>query len=658
MAYERTEESPPKGVGGEFTPDPDISDDSSTSSSSNGTDTDSESGSVIYDEEADTTILPGDTQQTERPEQPEQSEQSERPDLPEHSENLGQPAENSTSHKRTNSRASETETYYSLDSGVPSTTFHSVRNAPTIGGASSYLDTNSNNISSQASSSRFPHKAGGTISSVKIISPEEIFQSNSFGYATDDNKSPISDIHQRYPGMPWPPAFHPSRSMSPYISQESLKKEVAQKQALDSKDNIFSNTRLESNDTKMIININTSSDIDKPLNPGKRMSISNSINSINAINDKNYKLIQKIDQGSQNTQDSVQNRRQTFGLNGDLPEETVNPLSQDLESNFRKSRRPTVGSAVNYYVNLENMQGFVGSAALAFASVPTPKILLRRGRSFIDNEFESIYPHSSAHSTPAAGVTFQREHTPKQIRKQRINALKYLIKEYAKLGLKYVLTLKGFAVTVYFLLVIAFGGMLFLLLCNAAPAMSREWGPDDKVHSPRQIWIEICSQILNGLFCITSLGLFPIRVRDLYLWIRGCYLGDIYCNSKILKIHSNWFWAGFTSNWKLLLVIVLYIMNSVFQVLLCFVMWNYTRFNRPSWTTGTLIAASFSCVIIAGIVMFLEARKIKMYCFQTGHVRQPGLSFNDSQLDNDKTETPTITTTPLPTSSLAVESTP
>lgn len=323
---------------------------------------------------------------------------------------------------------------------------------------------------------------------------------------------------------------------------------------------------------------------------------------------------------------------------GELPSANAAPETYEIDQEPQEAGRVWIrrhtSTAVNRYANLKNTPGFVGAAAIAFAAIPAPKSLMAAGHYFFENDSELFYTNNKSRSQPrptaAANVKFKHEHTMRQIFKRRRKAFCFLVKEYVKLFGKYVMTLKGFAVTLYFLLVIAFGGMLFLLLCNAAPAMSREWGPNDKEHSPRQIWIEIDSQILNALFSITGLGLFPIRMRDLYLWIRGRYLGDEKCNTRILKIHSKWFWSGFTSDWKLLTVILLYIFNSVFQVLMCFVMWNYNRFTRPPWTTGTLIAASFSCTIGAGIIMFLEAKRIDRYSFQTGKARIQGVPFDKS----------------------------
>lgn len=75
---------------------------------------------------------------------------------------------------------------------------------------------------------------------------------------------------------------------------------------------------------------------------------------------------------------------------------------------------------------------------------------------------------------------------------------------------KFFLTPTGFCITIYGLNVVAWGAMLFFLLSKAAPAMNHpENGDADS--SPRKTWIEIDSQILNALFCLTAWGLAPWR---------------------------------------------------------------------------------------------------------------------------------------------------
>ena len=78
----------------------------------------------------------------------------------------------------------------------------------------------------------------------------------------------------------------------------------------------------------------------------------------------------------------------------------------------------------------------------------------------------------------------------------------------------YFITPVGFLITIYSLNVVAWGGMLFLILCHATPAMAHPSWNDN--YSSAKIWLETDSQILNALFCVTGLGLIPWRFRDLY----------------------------------------------------------------------------------------------------------------------------------------------
>lgn len=130
----------------------------------------------------------------------------------------------------------------------------------------------------------------------------------------------------------------------------------------------------------------------------------------------------------------------------------------------------------------------------------------------------------------------------------------------------------GFLFTIYGLNVVAWGGMLFLLLCNASPAMCHAPVPRpsnqkhmsdvaalklpgpyyfncDDINSPRRVWIEIDSQILNALFCVTGLGLVPWRFRDLYYLLRWRLTSEksqgrerkMYGLRVLAGIHKNWF---------------------------------------------------------------------------------------------------------------------
>ena len=109
----------------------------------------------------------------------------------------------------------------------------------------------------------------------------------------------------------------------------------------------------------------------------------------------------------------------------------------------------------------------------------------------------------------------------------------------------------------YMLQVVAWGGMLFLLICNAAPAMCHP--SCDDLYSARKIWIEIDSQILNALFCVTGLGLLPWRGRDTWLLYKKNW-------PKLSKVHSGWYIDGVTKRALMYWVVILFLMNSIWQI--------------------------------------------------------------------------------------------
>ncbi|KAI4743268.1 hypothetical protein E4T50_06320 [Aureobasidium sp. EXF-12298] len=201
---------------------------------------------------------------------------------------------------------------------------------------------------------------------------------------------------------------------------------------------------------------------------------------------------------------------------------------------------------------------------------------------------------------------------------------------------KFILTPTGFFIAVYGLNVVAWGAMLFFLLLKAAPAMDH---PDDgdADSSPRKIWIEIDSQILNALFCVTGFGLAPWRFRDLY-WCACWRAGWGPDNGrsalkKLAKRNDDWFRMGArpgeehlederltfsgdhappTKPWKLDLVVWLIVLNTLFQVGMAFFMWHWNRIDRPSWGTGTFIGLGCGSSMFAGIISWWEGRKIKL----------------------------------------------
>ncbi|KAL8659542.1 MAG: hypothetical protein Q9226_000384, partial [Calogaya cf. arnoldii] len=112
---------------------------------------------------------------------------------------------------------------------------------------------------------------------------------------------------------------------------------------------------------------------------------------------------------------------------------------------------------------------------------------------------------------------------------------------------KFTITPLGFLIVLYGLNVVAWGGMLFLLLIGGGqqymcfPPGSHGEKDCNDLQAPRRIWIEIDSQILNALFCVTGFGLIPWRFRDFYYllkWRAGRKYDGL---RRLAGIHRSWF---------------------------------------------------------------------------------------------------------------------
>ncbi|KAH6880387.1 hypothetical protein B0T10DRAFT_143785 [Thelonectria olida] len=203
---------------------------------------------------------------------------------------------------------------------------------------------------------------------------------------------------------------------------------------------------------------------------------------------------------------------------------------------------------------------------------------------------------------------------------------------------KFFKTPSGFLITLYCLNIVGWGAMLFFLLLKAAPAMNHPSADSDD--SPRKKWLEIDSQILNALFCVTGFGLAPWRFRDLYWYMRSVHCKDKRAMLKLSEQNKSWFrppaWAtedqakgtdmtlGMTRSptftgekapptplWKLGFTIWMMVINTLLQVVLCYWMWAYNRFNRPGWATGTFIGLGCASGMFAGLMSWWEGRKCK-----------------------------------------------
>jgi len=148
-------------------------------------------------------------------------------------------------------------------------------------------------------------------------------------------------------------------------------------------------------------------------------------------------------------------------------------------------------------------------------------------------------------------------------------------------------------IIIYGLNVVAWGGMLFLILVGAA----NKTMPDKQT---RKIWIEIDSQILNALFCIPGLGLIPWRLRDLYQFYSKKH------RHEILHHHS------YTTNMLWIQIIIwTSIANSLFQIGMAVCMWSMNMYTRPPWLIGIFIGLGCCSGIFIGLTQFILGRKNK-----------------------------------------------
>lgn len=218
---------------------------------------------------------------------------------------------------------------------------------------------------------------------------------------------------------------------------------------------------------------------------------------------------------------------------------------------------------------------------------------------------------------------------------------------------KFVTTPFGFLLTIYALNIVAWGGMLFLILIRATPAMAHP--SYNSWQSGAKNWLEIDSQILNALFNVTGLGLIPWRFRDFYYLLQWRYRHNEDALRKLAGIHRGWFRLQGSQDlpidynpktdsipsgvldsalclpvslspdppltgerapptakyWKLDFVIWAFVWNTLFQIVLNGLMWGLNKHNRPGWSVGLFI--SFACIIASagGWVIYKEGSRVK-----------------------------------------------
>lgn len=205
----------------------------------------------------------------------------------------------------------------------------------------------------------------------------------------------------------------------------------------------------------------------------------------------------------------------------------------------------------------------------------------------------------------------------------------------------YLRTPMGIATAIYGFLVAFWGAAIVLFLLG--------WIPTSSKHA-QDVWVEISSQVTNGLFTLTGVGLIPWRAVDTYrmsrIWTlrsrvrrRRARLGlppvrdwndlpdpatvpgyvnvlsdgeqaELEHQQAAFAASQTWYrphasatHTAFPMAWALWNTILMDA-NSFFQCLLCGCMWGMDYHERPPWTTGTLIPLSFLCGIGAAVLIW------------------------------------------------------
>ncbi|KAF5333456.1 hypothetical protein D9611_002429 [Ephemerocybe angulata] len=169
-------------------------------------------------------------------------------------------------------------------------------------------------------------------------------------------------------------------------------------------------------------------------------------------------------------------------------------------------------------------------------------------------------------------------------------------------------------------------------------------------------WVEVSSQVVNGLFTVTGVGFIPSRVLSTWrIWKIWKYkrltisrrkdaglpqlfdmddLPDPAYDPNFVRVLSEEehhdlhrlfsksreslliIKRGIGLMERTLIVMALWIclcndLNSVFQIILCGTMWGLNRFQRPPWSTGILIPAGFISGIAAAVLIWRGGERTK-----------------------------------------------
>lgn len=244
----------------------------------------------------------------------------------------------------------------------------------------------------------------------------------------------------------------------------------------------------------------------------------------------------------------------------------------------------------------------------------------------------------SAPKTDAEGVSPFEDELDRHVDDLLNNPSKLRIRRILRGVWSFLKTPMGIVTGIYGFLVVFWGAAIVIFLAKII-----------NLHNPdtQGFWVEVSSQVENGLFTVTGIGLIPSRVLDTYRISKIWYYKrrttklrkkaglpqlfdvddlpdpvydpnyvhvltdeeqkDLHRQQVKFQYHQTWYRAHGTETHRAfpiniaLLICCLNDGNSIFQIMLCATMWSLNRFQRPAWSTGTLIPASFLCGIISAI---------------------------------------------------------
>ncbi|TFK23246.1 hypothetical protein FA15DRAFT_670632 [Coprinopsis marcescibilis] len=206
----------------------------------------------------------------------------------------------------------------------------------------------------------------------------------------------------------------------------------------------------------------------------------------------------------------------------------------------------------------------------------------------------------------------------------------------------------GILTAIYGFLVVFWGAAIVFFLAKII-----------NLHNPdlQGFWVEVSSQVVCGLFTVTSVGFIPNRILSTYriykVWDykrktikRRKEAGlpqlfdqddlpdpqydpnfvhvltdeehqDLHRQQIKFTYHQTWYRAHGTETHRAfpistaLWICFLNDANSIFQIILCGTMWGMNRFQRPPWSTGILIPAGFLCGIGSAVLIWRGGERTK-----------------------------------------------